>query len=168
MRLIENWRSEGRDLPNPDPLDGGVNTKALFLLETPGPKAVGTTFISRDNPDQTARNIGAALRDVGISRADSLLWNVVPYYVSTADKNKNANQKQVRTSAPYTQQFIDLLPELKAVVFCGDVALQAIRFLDIRCRVFATYHPSARVFNRPEYREHILATFAKVKKHITE
>lgn len=166
IRLIEVWRSEGNDVPYPDPLDGGIDAKVLFLLESPGPKAIKMGFISRDNPDQTAQNIGQALSDAGITRFDSVLWNVVPFHVATAAKNKNASQSQVKSSAYYTQQFIDLLPELQAVVFCGDTALTAMKFLDIRCRVFATYHPSAKVFNRKDYRDHIQATFAEVKRHI--
>lgn len=46
-----------KELPCFDPYDGGIHAKALFLLEAPGPKAVSSTFISRNNPDPTARNI---------------------------------------------------------------------------------------------------------------
>jgi hypothetical protein len=44
-------------IPYFDPLDGGTNAECLFLLEAPGPKAVASGFISRNNPDETARNL---------------------------------------------------------------------------------------------------------------
>ena len=45
-----------RQAPDFDPCDGGINARALFLLEAPGPRALASGFISRNNPDPTARN----------------------------------------------------------------------------------------------------------------
>ena len=47
----------GKAVPDVDPLDGGVNARLLILLETPGPRVLGTGFVSRDNPDGTAANM---------------------------------------------------------------------------------------------------------------
>src|SRR6266404_1523547 len=57
--LVEDIRSEtgrGKNVPNFDPADGGVAARCLFLLEAPGPKAVQSGFVSRNNPDETAKN----------------------------------------------------------------------------------------------------------------
>jgi len=57
--FVERMRfTKGPDygIPYFDPLDGGVDAKALFLLEAPGPKAIRSGFISRNNPDETAKN----------------------------------------------------------------------------------------------------------------
>lgn len=43
-------------VPYFDPLDGGQYAEILFLLEAPGPRAVESGFISRNNPDPTAKN----------------------------------------------------------------------------------------------------------------
>ena len=43
-------------IPNFDPWDGGIDAEILYLLEAPGPKAVLSGFISRNNPDETAKN----------------------------------------------------------------------------------------------------------------
>lgn len=67
-----------KELPSFDPCDGGINAKALFLLEAPGPKAVDSAFISRNNPDPTAQNMCGLLAEANISRRDTLLWNIVP------------------------------------------------------------------------------------------
>lgn len=37
------------DVPDFDPLDGGINAEVLFLFEKPGPMASGSGFISRDS-----------------------------------------------------------------------------------------------------------------------
>ena len=42
-------------IPGFDPQDGGVDARALFLLEAPGPKAVVSGRVSQDNPDPSAR-----------------------------------------------------------------------------------------------------------------
>src|ERR1700683_3159077 len=56
--FVEQLRTEreGDRVPNFDPLDGGIRAKCLFLLEAPGPKAVASGFVSRNNPDETAKN----------------------------------------------------------------------------------------------------------------
>ena len=40
IRLVKGIRRRGVEVPNVDPNDGGVCAEALFLLETPGRKAV--------------------------------------------------------------------------------------------------------------------------------
>lgn len=106
--LIGSWRSDGYDVANPDPNDGGVLAKALFLLESPGPKAVGTRFFSCDNPDPSARNMKRSLELAGLARSEVVLWNVVPYCVASSTQNKNAPSNDIVSSAPLTQYFINL------------------------------------------------------------
>jgi hypothetical protein len=43
-------------IPYFDPWDGGTAAEVLFLLEAPGAKAVLSGFVSRNNPDETAKN----------------------------------------------------------------------------------------------------------------
>jgi hypothetical protein len=166
MTLIEGWRMEGFDVPSVDPNDAGVGARALFLLESPGPRAVGTGFISRDNPDPSARNMGKSLDLAGFARSDVLLWNVVPYCVSTIERNKNASSKQIRSAIPYTQAFIDRLPNLSVVVFCGRRAQLAASHLAFTAEHFATFHPGAMAYNRARCREHINETFARASARI--
>ena len=163
MKLIGSWRDAGYDVPNPDPNDGGVAAKALFLLESPGPKAVGTRFISCDNPDPSARNMKKSLELAGLDRAEVMLWNVVPYCVSSSTQNKNASSDDIVNSAPLTQEFIELFPRLEVVVLCGDKALKALKFLNIPCRVLATYHTGGMAYNQEALRQNIQETFAEVR-----
>src|SRR6266436_8404834 len=43
-------------IPNFDPWDGGIDAEILYLLEAPGPQAVASGFVSRNNPDESAKN----------------------------------------------------------------------------------------------------------------
>jgi hypothetical protein len=112
-------RAGGQTVPNVDPNDGGINAPALFLLESPGPKAAWTDFVSRDNPDPSARNMTCALRQAEFTREQTLLWNVVPQCVSTPEKNRNATRLQVRRAVPDTEAFVAALRVLRVIVFCG-------------------------------------------------
>jgi uracil-DNA glycosylase len=154
-------RCRGLDVPNLDPNDGGVNARALFLLETPGPRAVGTGFISRDNPDPSARNMGRVLDDAGFLRSEVVLWNVVPNCVSTVDENRNVSIAQIRDAVPASQAFIDCLARLRVVVFCGRKAQRAAPFLRFPAGVepLSTFHPGARSYNRSKCRDHMHMTF---------
>jgi uracil-DNA glycosylase len=77
MNVVRDLRAQGLIVPNVDPNDGGMNARVLVLLETPGPKAVASGFVSRDNPDPTARNLGLVLDEAGLLRSDVVIWNVV-------------------------------------------------------------------------------------------
>jgi hypothetical protein len=85
-------------MPSVDPNGGGIFAKVLFLQDTPGPKAVGSGVNSLDNPDPTARNMTRTVNEAGFLRSDLLFWNVVPYYVSTLDQNRNGTPAQIRAA----------------------------------------------------------------------
>ena len=61
-----------------DPWDGGVDAEVLFLLEAPGPKAIASGFVSRNSPDESARNFHRANAEAGIARERTVTWNIVP------------------------------------------------------------------------------------------
>jgi len=165
-RLRSRWDS---GVPNVDPNDGGVNAKVLFLSETPGPKAVKSGYVSRDNGDPSAQHAGEALDSAGFPRSDYVRWNVVPYYVSTEDKNANATPRQIHAAADATQAFIGLLRNLRVVVFCGLQAHKAIPDLVLPpgVQTLATYHCGAMSWNQARCRKHILETFKRARELAT-
>jgi hypothetical protein len=160
-----------KELPCFDPCDGGVCAKALFLLEAPGPKAVGSTFISRNNPDPTARNICDLLQEAGISRGDTLLWNIVPWYVGDGDRIRAVTGGDIRQSFPYVKDLLSLLPNLEVIALLGKKAQSSksqIRQLT-SLPIIETPHPSARVFNvwphkRDEMREQLRQIAAVINR----
>src|SRR5258707_58093 len=81
--FVESVRAEAGEagVPHFDPLDGGVGAECLFLLEAPGPQAVLSGFVSRNNPDPTAKNWFELNVAVGIDRRRTMTWNIVPWYI---------------------------------------------------------------------------------------
>jgi uracil-DNA glycosylase len=161
MDVVHELRAHGRKVPNVDPNDGGVDARILVLLETPGPRAVESGFVSRDNPDPSAKNIGKVLDAAGLARSDVVLWNAVPYCLSTQTQNRNATAADICEATPACQTFIDRLPRLVAVVFCGRSAQRAQKSLRLPPGVvaFCTFHPGAQAFNNPRCRADINETF---------
>lgn len=74
------------EVPEFDPLDGGVNAQVLFLFEKPGPmtaEANGSGFISRNNDDLTAEATFKFMEQAGIPRGLTITWNVIPWWNCT-------------------------------------------------------------------------------------
>jgi len=163
MDFVRHLRAQGLSVPSVDPKDGGIFARALFPQVTPGPKAVGTQFVSQDNPDWTARNMKRTLGEAGFLRSDVVLWNVVPYCIGTIDRNKNPTVAQIIEAIPYTQAFIDELKSLRVVVYCGLDAQKAQKYLRFPAGVhqLLTYHLSPKSFNHSRLSKDIQATFKR-------
>ena len=144
-------------IPHFDPLDGGTEARVLFLLEAPGPKVLQTGFISRDNPDLTARNMGELLEGVGLARADTLLWNTVPWYIAGEDGRFRApNAQDIGQAREGTQRLLTLLPQLEHIVLVGVHAQKSKPWLKTlgRYTLWMMGHPSPLNFgSRPQAQE---------------
>ena len=166
IRFVQELRTEtryGNGIPFFDPCDGGIEAEILVLAEAPGPKAVKTGFISRNNPDPSAKNFLGLLQEAGIPRSATILWNIVPWYVGTEDRSsiRPAERQDIADGLPYLYQLLDLLPRLHTIVLLGRKAQQVSKQLTARggLRILETFHTSARVLNVwPEKRVHILDT----------
>ncbi len=110
-------------VPDPDPLDGGVNARLLLLLETPGPTIRGTGFVSRDNPTGTAANLFRFLAEAGLARGDTLIWNAVPWVIhAPGARNRAPRRSETAAALPYLEPLLACLPRLRIVVLAGRVA----------------------------------------------
>lgn len=158
------------DIPSFDPCDGGVNARILVLLEAPSPKAVSSTFVSRNNPDMTARNLDALFKDSAIRREDTIIWNVVPWYIGNKKKIRAANKSDLDSSQLYLKQLLELLKNLDVIILMGKHAQTVepfIKKLFDNILILKTSHPSPRNFNlRPEKRVEALNTFRDALLHI--
>jgi uracil-DNA glycosylase len=152
-----------------------VNARVLFLLEAPGPKAAGTTassgFVSSNNPDPTAENLWDLIHNAGIARADTLIWNIVPWYVGENGHIKPAPKEDIKQALPHLKALLDLLPRLNMLVLVGRKAQSAkpqIHRLTVR-PIRHTYHMSARVFYRwPEKKKQTEEDFGKISTHLND
>jgi len=136
-------------VPDFDPCDGGTQARVLFLLEAPGPKAVESQFVSSNNPDPTARNLWHLIHDAGIPRAETLIWNIVPWYVGTGKRIRPVNAADITDALPHLKTLLGLLPKLQLIVLVGRKAQSAeapIRRLTTK-PIRHTYHMSGQVFN---------------------
>ncbi len=139
----------GVEVPDFDPLDGGVDARLLFLFEKPGPMTAadgarrgsrkGSGFISWDNDDPTAENTFLFMREAGIPRKLTVTWNVIPWWNGTTE----VTPAELREGAEETRRLAGLLPRLRAVVFVGAKASRARPHLeDTGLVFFSSCHPS--------------------------
>jgi len=147
-QYIAGLRTEGRGtVPDLDPLDGGTAAKALFLFEKPGPmtepersgRRAGSGFISRDNDDETAEATYLFMREAGLPRRLTAIWNVVPWWNGT----RKVTAAELRDGVGAVRQLVTLLPNLRVVVLVGNKAARATSMLEEKnLRVVLSAHPS--------------------------
>ena len=165
--FVEELREEagaGAEIPYFDPWDGGVEARILFLLEAPGPKAVRSGFVSRNNPDETAKNFHELNMEAGIDRKTTIIWNAVPWYIGDGTKIRAATPKDLKDGLKPLPRLLELLPNLRSIVLVGRKAEKATTQLDRnRYTLFTCPHPSPMFVNRtPENRAKILAVLREL------
>lgn len=125
-RLVDALRARRGAVPDVDPADGGAEARLLLLLETPGPGAEPLRFVSRDNPTGTAANIRRFTAEAGIARADTVIWNAVPWVIHAAGaRNRAPRRGEVAAGIAELPGFLALLPRLAVAVLAGRVAAGA-------------------------------------------
>lgn len=159
-------------VPHFDPMDGGVDAKVLFLLEAPGPKALVTGFVSRDNPDETAKNFFLLSREARIERRHTLIWNAVPWYIGSGSRIRPAGKGDVREADSWLKELLATLTELRFVVFVGRKALHAqgvVRESRSSVAVMTMPHPSPMFINRaPGNRHRILSVLQELSARLEQ
>jgi uracil-DNA glycosylase len=168
VEKIRQAKGPGYRVPYFDPLDGGVNASILFLLEAPGPKAVASGFVSRDNPDETAKNFYLLNKAAGIDRRTTIVWNAVPWYIGSGAKIRAATKDDVRQADAWLEELLNRLSQLRKVVIVGKKALHTkatVRKLCPTVRVFEMPHPSPMFINRsPENRLKALSALLEIAR----
>lgn len=174
----------GGEVPDFDPDSGGIHARALFLYEAPGARSTGTAgprksaagsgLISPDSTDKTAENSWLLYKDADLPRQQTLVWNIVPWYIGTTSKIRSATSDDLLDAQPYLDRLIRLLPDLQVVVAFGDKARDGwLRYL-LRpdaplLPTLACPHPSPKVLNiRPQQRDLILAALRRVTALLAE
>ena len=150
-KFAEALRSDDSvEVPDFDPLDGGVEAQLLFLFEKPGPltsgrrdgKRSGSGFISRDNDDPTAEAVFNFMREAGIQREITVLWNLIPRWNGT----RAITPMELREGSARATELIRLLSCLRAVVLVGKrAAMSRVRLDTLDIAVFTSLHPSPLV-----------------------
>ncbi|MFC5505690.1 uracil-DNA glycosylase family protein [Bosea massiliensis] len=145
-RFAAVLRARHGDVPDFDPLDGGIAARLLVLLETPGPASVSTGTTSRDNPTGTARNLTRFLDGLPLSRWDTVIWNAVPWRLPRrGGKLGRPTRMDIEAAARDLPALLALLPRVQVVVLAGRVAQSLRPALDAArpdLTVIAIPHPS--------------------------
>lgn len=136
----------GVEVPDFDPADGGTEARILFLKEKPGPMTsasrpgrTGSGFISRDNDDPTAEATLRFMHAAGISRRETLMWNVVPGWNGT----RKITRAELLDGIAEVRNLMRLLPRIEVVVLIGNKAAKAEPLLaGANVRIFRSIHPS--------------------------
>ena len=166
VRDLRAQMGPGYEVPYFDPADGGVCADCLFLLEAPGPKAVKSGFISRNNPDETAKNFFLLNSEAGIDRERTIVWNIIPWYIGSGTKIRPANAIDLSTAAPALTALLALLPRLHSIVLVGSKAASArnaIAALAPKAKLHTIPHPSPMFVNRsPTNRQVLLVALQQV------
>jgi hypothetical protein len=159
------------EVPDFDPLDGGVDARVLFLFEKPGPMTAkagnraGSGFISRNNDDATAAATFDFMQQAGILRELTVIWNIVPWWNGT----RKVTRQELSLGTACVKELISLRPLLAAVVMVGAKAAKAKPLLETRgLPRFSSRHPSriVRATLRESWEE-IPAEWAKVVPLLT-
>ncbi|HEY5857552.1 MAG TPA: uracil-DNA glycosylase [Aldersonia sp.] len=121
-------------VPYVDPDLGGVDARALVLLDNPSTKAetgTGSGLLSLDNDDRTARNCREMYLKHGIDWREIVHWNVCPFPTENA-KNGGSYAAERARGAPSTRRLVALLPHLEIVLPLGANARDGWRRADVR------------------------------------
>lgn len=171
VRQIRRDTGLNREIPFFDPFDGGIAARCLYLLEAPGSRAVASGFVSRNNPDESAKNFFELNQAAGIPRTATVVWNIVPWYIGSGQKIRPAGSADLTAGLPYLQQLLRLLPALRAVVIMGQKPAFAephIRMARPDVDVIRSKHPSPLyVNNRPGNRGNILRVLQEVAQKLS-
>jgi hypothetical protein len=108
FKRLRRTTGKGMDIPYFDPFDGGIRAKCLFIFETPGRKAVKSGFISRNNPDETAKNFFHFNEDISLDRKLTASWNIVPWYVGASNQIKPTTSGEISAGLPHLSKVIRL------------------------------------------------------------
>lgn len=146
---IRAERGCGREVPWFDPLDGGIGAPILFLLAVPGPKAVNTGFVSRDNPDESAENWLLANEAACLDRRLTVTWNVILWYLGDGVRIRSPRSSDIRDGLSYLVRLLSVLPALRVIGMVGSNACTAERTLraTTKAALVRIPHPSPRNLN---------------------
>jgi uracil-DNA glycosylase len=155
VAAMRDERSLGAEIPLFDPLDGGIEAECLFVLEAPGPGAVDSGFVSRNNPDPSASNFFRFNVAAGLARTNTVTWNIVPWYIGrgtdTTSGIRPARSADIAEGWPYLTRVVALLPKLRTIVLTGKKAQRTRRRLADQwpaLTILDCPHPSQQFVNR--------------------
>lgn len=181
VERVRRLRDEtGEDVPWPDPLGGGVRARVVLLRRDPRCSAVrGARLATAHRDDPASGNLLTALDQAGLPYAETLLADVVPWWVEDPDRHETPGRRrrvgeQARRAAPYLLELLGSLPSARAVVLLGGGAATTWRaaaqaepaLLTLPLTVLTAPSPSPLAWHMRgrdgvPHREHLVARLAE-------
>ena len=172
VRILRDKMGSEASIPFFDLWDGGIEAEVLFLLEAPGPKARNSGFISRNNPDETAKDFFELTNKAGIDRKRTVVWNIVPWYIGSSSKIRPANSSYIASGIESLVELFAPLPHVSGVVLVGGKAQKAeehIKQVSPSLTIHTCPHPSPLFVNRlPGNRQLLLEQLQAVQSFLGE
>jgi hypothetical protein len=146
-------------VPYVAPVYGGVDARALCILQAPGSmtndQTGGSGFLSPENDDAGAELFATQLDDAGILVSSILAWNAYPWYIG-----RRPSAAELEAGVEPLRRLLGLLPRLQVVMLLGGSARDGWERLvrqhpgvAPRLEVVQTYLTSSRAFiGSPEVR----------------
>lgn len=140
------------DVPYPDPDHGGTRAEVLFLLTAPGPGARrdgGSGLLSLENNDEGAARCHRETARVGLTWAQVVHWNVVPFPIR---HERRPSELEIAGGMYWMPTLLARLDNLRVVVLLGVVAENAWEDGDLGwpgLTVIAGPSPGPLGMNRP-------------------
>jgi len=138
--LLTRWRSEAAQspekgvVPSFDPAGGGLGAPVLVLMEQPAraTAAMGAEAVcGADGPSSSVRFFVSCREQSGLSRADYLRWNVIPWAqthasvgAATPSARRPPGRAELDDAREGLHELLTAMVELRAVVALGPCRLR--------------------------------------------
>lgn len=142
-----------------------MESKILFLLESPGPKVRETRLISLSNNDASASNLREQLREAEAPIKEILFWNIVPWIPATGTGFLTPNSKEIIKARKYNLMLLDVFSYLETIVFLGRKAQQEIIYYSgsTYLRLLAAWHPGGQSMTTKERWAENVSVFKRLR-----
>jgi len=142
----------------------GLDSKVLFLLESPGPQVRKTGLISLRNNDLSARHLNEQLTKSRADLRDIVLWNIVPWILKNGTGFATPTADEIKDARQFTRKLFEVFQKITTIVFLGRKSQREMPFYSghTTYRLLAAHHPGAQAMAQPGRWEENVAVFKRL------
>ncbi len=146
------------------PHGASLNSKVLFLLESPGPQVRKTKRISLKNDDLSAGNLKKQLTKSGADPKDIVLWNIVPWIRKNTSGFSTPTAAEIKEARDFTLLLFKVFRKITTIVFLGRKSQREMPFYSGHTthRLLAAHHPGAQAMSQPDRWAENVAVFKRL------
>jgi hypothetical protein len=138
---LQNHKGDQYLIPHFDFSHGsGLNSRVLFLLESPGPQVRNTGLISLKNNDLSARYLNEQLAESHADLKDIVLWNIVPWIMKKGTGFATPSGAEIKEARKFTFCFLRYFEKLRQLFFLAGNRKEKCRFIQGTRATFYSPH----------------------------